>query len=155
MPIVPFLLHKIAGLMFERPTRGVPATELLQRLEQSQDVFAQHIQQYADTHKNRVLLGHIIGVERWAQTRLGQCIDGPIAPDESDAYVPSPEVAFSVLLTNARDTRSESIVLLKELMKAGVPLTRTIEHNQFGPLTVAAWIHYITTHAMLEARKLR
>lgn len=155
MPIVPFLLHKIAGLMFERPTRGVPATELLQRLEQSQDVFAQHIQQYAESHKNHLLLGHIIGVERWAQTRLRQCIDGPTAPDESDAYVPSPEVAFSVLLTNARDTRSESIVLLTVLMKAGVPLTRTIEHNQFGPLSVAAWFHYITTHSMLEARKMR
>jgi hypothetical protein len=155
MSIVPFLLHKIAGLMFERPSRGVSANELLQRLELSQAVFAQHIQQYAETHKNRVLLVHIIGVERWAQARLRQCIDGPTAPDESDAYVPPPEVAFSVLLTNARDTRSESIVLLAELMKAGVPLTRTIEHNQFGPLSVSAWFHYITTHSMLEARRMR
>ena len=141
--------------MFERPTRGIPATELLQRLEQSRDVFALLIQQHADTHKNRVLLGHIIGVERWSQARLRQCINGTTAPDESDAYVPSREVAFSVLLTNARDTRSDSVVLLTELIHAGVPPTRTIEHNQFGPLSVAAWFHYITTHAMLEARKMR
>ena len=155
MPIVPFLLHKIAGLMFERPTRGVPATELLQRLEQSQQDFGQHLQQYADTHKNRALLGHIIGVERWAQARLRQCISGPSAPDESDAYVPAPNVLFCDLLTDARRMRSDSVALYRELIDAGVPLTRTIVHNQFGPLTVAAWFHYIATHSMLEARKMR
>jgi hypothetical protein len=155
MAIVPFLLHFVAGLMFERPTRGVTTAALLQRLEQSQPEFVSYIQQHADTPKNRALLGHIIGVERWAQARLRQCISGPSAPDESDVYVPAQDVSFSDLRTAASRTRSDSVALFSELSDAGVPLTRTIMHNQFGALTVAAWFHYIVKHSMLEARKMR
>ena len=155
MSISSFLLHNIAGLMFERPTRGLTAAVILQRLEQSQVDFDQHLQQYAETPKNRALLGHIIGVERWAQARLRQCISGPTAPDESDVYVPAPDVSFAELVADAHRTRSDSVALLGELIDAGVPLTRTIVHNQFGALTVAAWSHYIAKHSMLEAKKMR
>ncbi|RLT32014.1 MAG: DinB family protein [Chloroflexi bacterium] len=155
MSISSFLLHNIAGLMFERPTRGLTAAVVLRRLEQSQPVFAQQIEQCADSHKNRALLGHIIGVERWAQARLRQCVSGPTAPDESDAYVPAPDVSFADRVADALRTRSDSVALLGELIDAGVPLTRTIIHNQFGALTVAAWFHYIAMHSMLEAKKMR
>ena len=155
MSISSFLLHNIAGLMFERPTRGVTAAVGVQRLEQSHVDFGQHLQQYTDSVKNRALLGHIIGVERWAQVRLRQYINGPTAPDESDAYVPAPDVTFADLVADARRTRSDSIALYRELIDAGVPLTHTIVHNQFGALTVAAWFYYIAKHSMLEARKMR
>ncbi len=155
MSISSFLLHNVASLMFEWPTRGITTAELVQRLEQSQVDFGQHLLRYTDTVKNRALLGHIIGVERWAQVRLRQSINGPTPPDESDAYVPAPDVSFVDLVIDAQHTRSDSVALFRELIDAGVPLTRTIVHNQFGALTVAAWFHYIAKHSMLEARKMR
>ena len=155
MTIRSYLLHNIAGLMFERPTRGHTAALLLQRLVQSEPVFVQHIAQCADSPKNRTLLGHIIGIERWAQARIRQCLSGPTTLDESDAYLPSQDTSFADLKNDARRTRSDSITLYRELIDTGVPLNRTIVHTQFGALTVAAWFHYIALHSMLEAKKMR
>ncbi len=156
MAIGATLLQAVAKLMFERPIRGMSNDQLITMLDQSRMPFAQHIQKHADTQANRVLLAHIIGIECWAQARLRQLTTGQnILIDESDSYTPSTDTPYAMLVAHAGATRIESSACLQELLRAGVPLTRTIVHNQFSELSVAAWIQYIVKHSMLEARKMR
>jgi hypothetical protein len=100
-------------------------------------------------------VAHIIGIERWAQARLDQVQSGVPHQAESNAYVPTTDVSYAQLVTLADTTRTASIALLNSVVTATLPLTQHIVHTEFGSMSVAAWIQYMMSHSMLEAKKLR
>lgn len=155
MTITDSVLHFVAGLMFERPTRGLDATALATRLAASAAPFDALIAGKPDTAANRTLLAHIIGIESWAQARVRQLITGARVVDEALSYTPSAELPYAELVTRAQQTRAASQVTLAALSAAGVGIDQQIAHNQFGLLSVAGWTQYIITHANLEAKKMR
>ena len=155
MPFIADVLHVVAGLMFERPVRGLSAQALIDRLDASTTPFVTAVRTKTDTTANRVLLAHIIGIECWAQNRMRQGANGTVVFDESDSYTPSPAQPMVDLVALAAATRAQSVALLRELTAAGTAPATTIAHNQFGALSLAAWSQYIVSHANLEAKKMR
>ena len=155
MSIQSRIIHFVAGVMFERPVRGISADALLARFRASQLPFTAALQNKSDTEANRTLVAHIIGIERWAQARLDQVQSGVPHQAESNAYVPTTDVSYAQLVTLADTTRTASIALLNSVVTANLPLTQHIVHTEFGSMSVAAWIQYMMSHSMLEAKKLR
>lgn len=149
------ILHAVAGLMFERPTRGLDHARLRARIVASQAPFQALIAAKGDTTENRTMLAHIIGVERWSQARVRQLLQTGVVFDEMDEYVPSAAQPYADLVALAGATRQVSVETLDALAAAGVPVTQTIAHNQFGALSVGGWSQYFVMHANLEAKKMR
>lgn len=155
MSITARVVHFVGGLFFERPVRGVTAEGLLARFTDSHAPYIAALEGKTDTAKNRALVAHIIGVERWAQARVNQVRTGVTFHEECDGYVPATNTSYAELVPIAATTRSESIALLQSLITADIALTHIVTHNEFGTLSLAAWFQYMMSHSMLEAKKLR
>ncbi len=101
------------------------------------------------------LLRHITGIERWGQSRLRAFLGAPLVRDEYDDYRPGKELDLDGQRSAFRETRDETIELVRQIAKANVPDSVTVAHNDFGPLSVRGWLRYLDAHASLESKKLR
>jgi hypothetical protein len=155
MSIMSRIIHFVGGIFFERPVRGMSAEALRAKLSASQSTFLAALRNKSDSVANKALLAHIIGIERWAQARIKQGHTGVIIHEEYNGYRPAPDTSYADLVHIADTTRTDSIALLHTIITANIALTTPIEHPQFGTLSLAAWVQYIMSHSMIEAKKLR
>ena len=149
------LTHQIAQWVLERPARSLSLAELARRLEDSGEQITHHLQTVADTPSNRAQLRHITGIEAWGQARLRAGFGGPLVMDEYDNYRPDADASWNDLRASFRTTRATTIELVREIGQTQLDPARTIPHNQFGPLTVRAWLRYLTLHASFESKRIR
>lgn len=100
-------------------------------------------------------LRHIIGIERWGQSRLRTILGAPLTTDEYDGYRPEDIGDWPSLTAAFVATRAATVALAHELQAAGVDRTRMVPHNQLGALSVGGWLQYLRMHAGLESRLIR
>lgn len=99
--------------------------------------------------------GHVIGIERWCQSRLRVFLGEPLRMDEYDGYRPGPELQdMSALAEAFAQARTESVALLDEILAAGVDEETRVPHNDFGPLSLRRWVGYLHMHANFESKRL-
>lgn len=149
------IFNFIAQFFFERPARKRSMDEHIAQLEESGQEIATEIADTTDTPKNRQQLTHLIGIERWGQRRLQILLGEPPIDDEYDGYQPPADIDWSALRQAFTETRGETVAIAKDLRQREVPVTSTVLHNGFGPLTVRGWLQYLNSHAKLEARRIR
>lgn len=142
-------------LIVERPARGKSIAILQREMESAAEGVAENISNGADTPENRAQAGHIIGIEGWAQQRLRVALGEPQRDEEYDGYRPEPELDMLALRDRFLDVRHNSLVLASELQDEGVTPQQTVEHNDFGPVSVGGWLQYITGHASFEAKRIK
>ncbi len=107
-----------------------------------------------DSPTNRKQLRHIIGIERWAARRLSVALGQPAVSDEYDGYQPDAAASWADLQADFSATRAESVRLAEQLVAQGRGGEK-VRHNQFGPLSVGAWVYYMRTHAARESLAIR
>lgn len=130
-------------------------TEYPAKLETSGREILQRAQGATDTKQNRHQLNHIIGIERWGQSRLRVTLGELLKRDEYDEYRPFPNRSWGDLQNDFQQTRQETIALAKELIQRGIPPTQAVLHNSFGDLTIKEWLQYLNSHANMESKRLR
>ena len=101
------------------------------------------------------MLSHIIGIERWGQSRLRVFLGEPFTQDEYNGYRPARDVPWDELVGQFSATRSETIALARALDEALIAPDKTVLHNQLGPLSARAWLRYLQTHASREILQVR
>ena len=106
-------IGKIIRFVIERSARNKTLPELTQDLEESKEVVSGRLQKAADTPKNRQIAQHVIGIERWAQSRLQTTLGASRKRDEHDDYLPDGSLDMSGLAQAFGKTRQESIRLAK------------------------------------------
>lgn len=148
------VLHFAAWVMFERPWQSADYATVQTRLSASGATLVATMRRTSDTPKNRDIIRHIIGIEVWAQQRLQSLINGSTYSAEYDQLQPAQTLTIAELADAMASTRVQSVALISQLQHAGVELTQTIPHNQFGTMSVVAWARYITSHAVIEHKKL-
>jgi len=148
------LRESITNRFLERPFRNLSAAQIAQRLELDGRTLERTFAAAKDNEHNRKLLNHIIGIERWGQSRLRVALGEPLAMDEYDGYRPPREASWSELQNAFHGTRQQSMALAGQLDQAVANGVKP-SHNQFGPLTVRSWLRYLDIHASMEAKKLR
>lgn len=109
----------------------------------------------ADSDKNRRILSHIVGIERWAQSRLRVTLGEPFKQEEYTVYRPSKDTSWETLKQQFSAGRAESIELAQQLIANNVPLTKKVMHNQMGDLSPRAWLRYIFMHSKFEGYRIK
>jgi hypothetical protein len=148
------LTNSIAGLLLERPVSGLSLEEMAETLELNGRKLERQFAATADTAKNRSVVSHIAGIERWGQSRLQVALGEPLSMDEYDDYRPAREANWASLQDAFQETRQQTVALARRLAAANVDAVQ-VPHNQFGPLSMRGWLRYLDIHANLEAKKLR
>lgn len=146
-------LTRTAGYLFiERPARRKSYDQLLAVLKEGEEQFARRFQQ-ADRSRdeNHHVMTHIIGIEKWAQSRLNQLLTGEAGPPEYDIYRPAEDTPWEALLELFHATRQDTLQIVSELQDKQ---DGTAPHNTFGDLSVRGWLRYLYIHAEAESRHL-
>ncbi len=146
--------NTLTNRFLARPFNSLNAEELAERLALSGRKLERTLTSAADTPANRRLVSHIVGIERWGQSRLRVALGAPLVRDEYDSYRPPRDADWPALQAAFAATRDETVALTRQL---AAPLTQEVAvlHNQFGPLRLRAWLRYLDMHASWEAKKLR
>jgi hypothetical protein len=141
-------------LMIDRPARKIDLTDYPARLEKAGEILEERIAGAKDTPENRAQLRHIIGIERWGQSRLHGFLGEPVAMDEYDAYQPEGGGDFATLRAEFAQTREETVALARQMAETAVS-RETVPHNDFGDLTLKSWLYYLQSHAALESKRIK
>ncbi len=149
------LLPTLRNLFLERPARKRDYAYFAGRLEASGKELEARFAAAADSAENRRQLRHIVGLERWGQRRLRTALGEPPIQDEMDQYAPPLGQNLLDLRAAFAATRRETVVLVRQLEARGVPPAWIIPHNEFGPLTLRAWLRYLDLHASLEGKRIK
>lgn len=145
----------VAGLLLERPVGDKSYAELTQRLEEAGQSIQAHLSGKSYTEFNHRVLSHIIGIERWGQSRLSVFLGDPFTQDEYNGYRPARDLPWEELVGQFSATRSETISIGRGLADASVAPDKSVLHNQLGPLSARAWLRYLQTHASREIMQVR
>jgi hypothetical protein len=154
MPLKNWIRSAVTGIMLERPAQKMTLPELADKLDTAGQEIAQRAASADDTPDNREQLRHIIGIERWGQSRLRVALGGPLAEDTSDAYRPADEMPWLDLQEEFQIARRDTIALARELAEIEIDPTLTIPHEEYGKLTVFGWLRYLDVHSSLESKRI-
>ncbi len=142
-------------LMVDRTAKHKTMAQLSTELHASQQTIADQIHTADDTPQNREQLCHVIGIERWAQTRLQTALGGPVKTDEYDGYRPSAETTWSELSAEFDQTRLQTLQLVNQLVSQPAIEIKMINHNDMGQMSIKSWLQYIEMHAPYELRNVK
>lgn len=146
----------VVSNVLEKPAGRSSFTDLGQGLERGGTYLTGRAEKAADTPENREVLSHIIGIERWGQSRIEVALgQREFVQDEYYGYRPAEGSSMAQLRNLLSQTRSRTVDLARQLHKSPPNDDFVVEHNGLGPLTAKGWLRYLTQHADLESRKLR
>jgi hypothetical protein len=147
------------GLLFKTviqlQIRNKSFADLISAAQADGEKLAAQTANKPDTPQNRQQLRHIIGIERWGQSRLRTLLGGPVLRDEYDGYQPAVTLDFAALRTEFAATRAITVALAQELQQRGLAEKGRAHHNSMGDVSVAIWLRYLTLHANFEATRMK
>jgi hypothetical protein len=143
-----------AFLFLEWPSRRRTMAQMAQTLAHSGKALSQQFEKLSNNDRNRQVLNHIIGIERWGQSRLRVALGEALVRDEYNGYRPARETDWVTLKQQFTETRAATVALVHDLDKAGV-VSRKVWHNRYGEITVKGWLRYLNIHANMESKKMR
>ena len=155
MGIKETLLHGVAGVIIERPAKTRSLEQWGEELARTGIAIEQRAASAQNGPKAAGTLRHITGIERWSQNRLRVLLGSTYVRDEYDGYQPGADLDLAGQISAFRETRAETIDLARQLQLAQVQLDATVEHNDFGPLSVRGWFAYIDSHANRESTRIK
>ena len=153
MGLMATLTRSAGYLLIERPARRKSYDQLLDALKQGEEQVARRFQQAdPDNEKNHRVMTHIIGIEKWGQSRLNQIMTGEASPPEYDIYRPAADTPWEALPGLFHETRQETLQLATQFpdIQNGI-----VPHNTFGDLSGRGWLRYLYIHAEMESKHLR
>lgn len=143
-----------AFLFLEWPSRRKTMAQMAQTLANSGQALSQQWEKLSGTDRNRQVLNHIIGIERWGQSRLRVALGDAFVRDEYNGYRPARDTDWATLKQQFGETRAITVSLVHDLDKAGVA-SRKVLHNMYGEITAKGWLRYLHIHANMESKKMR
>lgn len=126
---------------------------LIEGLRQSAEKIYHKVQEATPNSHNHKVFSHIIGIERWGQSRLKVALGESLVMDEYNGYRPARDRAWDDLIDDFVKTRQETMAIAKQISRTNAsPL---IPHNTYGDLSVEAWLFYLQIHADSELYKFK
>lgn len=144
-----------AKFILERPARVRGLKDFEEMFIHSGQELADKYALSDDTDDARRIISHVIGIERWGQRRLKVALGETFNDDEYNNYRPPRDATLESLQFAFNDTRAETVDLIRQMQDQAVDPDVKIEHNQYGPLTVRAWLQYLHTHSKFESERLK
>lgn len=149
-------IYKMLRTLFlERPAGRWTMARWGEKLATNGESINHRLDKYSDSQRNRQVLSHIIGIELWGQSRIRVGLGEPFKEEEYDHYRPSRNRSWEQLKTEFHTTRKKTVALAEALDDNQVDQFITVKHNQYGMLTLGAWLCYLDMHANLESKKIK
>lgn len=145
----------IVQIFLERPAKNQGLEQLSHKLVKTGQELRLKFAGKAASEANQKTLSHIIAIERWGQSRLKVALGEAFKQDESHSYKPSAETSWQDLQGLFEKTRAETVAIAQSIAQAKLDPQQTLTHNQFGPISLLAWLRYLNVHAALEAKRIR
>lgn len=136
----------IFHFFYETAAKGKSYEHFLQQFDENETRVYGRMLNAKDNSFSRKRAVHVIGIERWGTHRLRVLLGDPLVMDEYDGYAPSENLSMQELAEEFKKTRAETVALVRELQKRGVPLSQTVKHNEAGDLSTGAWLFYLENH---------
>lgn len=155
MGLVDKILSWGAHFILERPAREKDYTEHARLLEEAGRTVLKRLERANHSQFNHRVLTHIIGIEKWGQSRLRVFVGAPLKDEEYLVYRPGRDVPWAELVDLFRATRVETLSIVGELQQAKIGPEDRVRHNQYGPLSAKGWLAYLRTHASREVMQVR
>lgn len=148
------IMKVFAWLLLERKIQGKSYQQYNQRFQESSSYIQNLIDLAEANQKNRWELLHIIGMERWMQSRMKVALGALLVQEEYDGYRPPDDTSWHDLKQMFIDVRKDSCDLCAKFDAKNVDPAQKIEHNSVGPLSVKAWMEYVVSHSNRHANKM-
>jgi hypothetical protein len=148
-------LYRLIGKLFvEWPVRKKTIDDLIDDLTTTAQTEQARLDATADTSRNREIIRHIIGMERWGQRRLQVALGQPFVRDESDQYYPNGDADLPALRQIFQETRDQTIALARQLKERGAGDV-LVPHNEYGEFSIRGWLYYLNGHVTKESKTLK
>ncbi len=141
--------------LLERPGQKWTMSAWGEKLAESGVKIERRLEKAPDSERNRQVLSHIVGIELWGQSRLRVSLGEPFKEDEYDSYRPSRSRTWEQLKAEFRLTRKKTVALAEALDDQQVDQFMKVKHNQYGMITLGAWLRYLDMHANLESKRIK
>jgi hypothetical protein len=148
------IMHFAGEYFFNRRVAKRKLTELSIALQAGAQTVEKALANRKDIEYNRRVLNHIIGIERWGQSRLRVALGEAFKDEEYNGYRPPRETSWDELRAQFKRARAETIGLVGQIERKGAPEQRIV-HNAYGALSVRGWLSYLIIHANGECKKMR
>lgn len=149
----------IKGMAVERllegPAEGQSFAALRDNFSANGEAIFDRLSRAADSDRNRELLRHIIGIEKWGRGRLQSAVQHrPWVMDGHHEYKPDENKTLPELIEIFQDQRRRTVEFAQSLHEAPPTENEKVPHNGLGDLSLRAWLRYLDKHADLESRKI-
>ena len=147
------LSHFMGRAYFDKPARKLSLAQHAAELRRSGDDIRARLARAEGNEKQRAKLRHVIGIEKWGQSRLRVFFGDPFASAGHRTHLPPEGAPWSELVRGFGEMRGETVAIAERLA-AENPAT-TVSHNQFGELSAHGWLRYVNGHALRELGGLK
>jgi hypothetical protein len=145
--------HFAGRVYFDKPALKLSLAEHAEALRRSGEDIRVRLARAEGTGKQRAMLRHVIGIERWGLARLRVLLGDPFASAGHRVHLPPESATWSELVSQFGEVRGETVAVAERL--AAEKVTGSVNHNQFGELSAHGWLRYLNGHAIRELRKLK
>ncbi len=151
MSFIGMIIRKV----LQREARKYPLADWPGVLAATQPKVTGRFEAGADSAENQETGRHIIGIERWSQSRLRVFLGGELVMDEYNAYEPASDLNMAALAQAFEEARQTSVELANQIVAAGIGDEKTVPHNDMGDLNASTWLAYISGHALRESGRIK
>ncbi len=147
------LSHFAGRAFFDKPARKLSLAEHAAELRRSGEDIRARLAGATGSEKQRAALRHVIGIEKWGQSRLRVFLGDAFVSAGHRVHLPAEGTPWAELVREFGEMRAETVAIAERL--AAENPTRTVSHNQFGELSAQGWLRYVNGHALRELRGVR
>ena len=147
------LSHFAGRVFFDRPARKLSLAEHAAELRRSGEEIGGRLARAPGGEKQRAALRHVIGIEKWAQSRLRVFLGDAFVSAGHRVHLPPEGTPWAELVGQFGESRAETVAIADRLAVENP--SRTVSHNQFGELSPHGWLRYANGHALRELRGLK
>jgi hypothetical protein len=140
-------------ILLDFPTRNKTVPQLIEELNNTKTTLVQKFSTCPRTPDNHKAITHVIGLERWGQNRLNVANGAVFKEEEYDGYRPSKDTDWDNLIKQFESTRDTTLEIAKKIEPNKGNLH--IRHNQWGDISVKAWLHYLNFHSTTESKRIK
>ena len=147
------LSHFAGRVYFDRPARKLSLAEHAAELRRSGEDLRARLARAEGDEKQWARLRHVIGIERWAQSRLRVFLGAAFVSAGHRVHLPAEDASWAELVREFGEMRAETVAIAERL--AAESATGAVGHNQFGELSAHGWLRYVNGHALRELRRVK
>lgn len=142
-------------LMIDRQAGEKSVSDLMTELSASKESILTQVANAADMPDFREKMAHVVGIERWAQSRMKVALGEPFKQEEYDGYRPELSQTLAELTETFSQTRDETLAIAEQLKAVDGVETQTVQHNDMGDMRIRSWLAYLEMHGPFELKKVK